>query len=223
MNISADFGRTGVAMRDVMGRVRKEISIQRLLEWAFADECASVDFEDDGTLAQGYGHVGNAYRMAQRGALGCRIDGGGRSYPDSDADLVAAAVSVLPVGCGGRGMAVQIAELARARRVPDAMVGKSVRCVPVQMRENQHGRRAATEQIGDAVDCSGRKVKRWPVLWCPVTYSHSAADIARARRNYLQWYSALMELRQTFEIHNNLSRWSVSAAMPPMRPWQNSN
>ena len=61
----------GKAMRDTMGRVRKEISIQRLLEWAFADECAQVDFESEGTLAAGYGYIGNAYRMMQRGELGC--------------------------------------------------------------------------------------------------------------------------------------------------------
>ncbi len=209
-------------MRDTMGRVRQEISIQRLLEWAFADECASVDFEDEGTLAVGYGHIGNAQRMADRGLLGCPIDGGGRSYPDADADLVAAAVAVLPEGCGGRGMALQIAELARARRVPDAMVGKRVRCVPVGWRQNQHGGRAATQVIGQGVDCSGRKVKKYEVLVCPVSYTHTARDIARARRNYLQWRLALMELRQTFVSYNNLSRWTVSSALPSRAPWQNS-
>ena len=91
----------GKAMRDTMGRVRKEISIQRLLEWAFADECAQVDFESEGTLAAGYGYIGNAYRMMQRGELGCRIDGGGRSWPDADADIVAGAVAALPEGHGG--------------------------------------------------------------------------------------------------------------------------
>ena len=99
---------------DRVGRVRREISIQRLLEWAFADECASIDFEDPGTLAHGYGQVGNAYLMAQRGALGCRVDGGGRSWPDHDADIVASALAVLPEGCGGRRMAVAMAEWARA-------------------------------------------------------------------------------------------------------------
>jgi len=207
---------------DSRGRVRQEIGIQRLLEWAFADECASVDFEDEGTLAPGYGHIGNAQRMADRGLLGCRIDGGGRSYPDADADLVAAAVAVLPIGCGGRGMAVQIAELARARRVPDAMVKASVRCVPVGWRQNQHGPRAATQVLGHGIDCSGRKVRRYEVLVCPVTYTHTATDIARARRNYLQWRLALMELRQTFVIHNNLSRWSLSDRLPLTAPWQNS-
>jgi len=212
----------GQPMRDTMGRVRKEIGIQRLLEWAFADECAQVDFEDVGTLAQGYGRIGNAGRMMERGILGCKVDGGGRSYPDADADLVAAAVAALPEGCGGRSMAVQIAELARARCVPNAMIGAIARCVPIAWRQNQHGMRSATQVIGREIDCSGRKVKRYEVLVCPVTYTHTAADIAKARRNYLQWRLALLELRQTFVIYNNLSRWSLSAALPAATPWQNN-
>ncbi|MEH6522583.1 hypothetical protein [Sulfitobacter sp.] len=214
--------RSRVKVPDEVGRVRQEISIQRLLEWAFADECASVDFEDEGTLAQGFGQSGNAHRMLERGRLGCRIDGGGRSDPHPDADLVAAAVAVLPEGCGGRSMAVQIAELSRTRRVPDALVGRQTRCVPVATRQNMHGTWGVTETIGVVVDCSGRKVKRHDVMVCPVTYTLSDVHIARARRNYLQWRLALVELRQTFVNYNNMSRWLVSDRLPTMRPWQNS-
>ncbi|WP_372993918.1 hypothetical protein [Sulfitobacter sp.] len=214
-------GRDTLARQTVVthGRVRREISIQSLLEWAFADECASIDFEDEGTLAAGYGAVGNAYLMEQRGKLGCRIDGGGRSLPDHDADLVAAAVAVLPEGCGGRRMAVQIAELARARAVPDAFVGVEPRCEPRGWRINQNGRRAETESLGIEIDSSGRKLRRHDVLVCPVVYRPDGQQVARARRNYLQWWSALTELRITFETHNNLSRWAVGCSMPPMQPW----
>ncbi|WP_299558696.1 hypothetical protein [uncultured Sulfitobacter sp.] len=211
---------TVVAGRDSKGRVRQEICIQQLLEWAFADECASVDFEDAGTLSAGYGYTSNAYRVHQRGMLGCRVDGGGRSLPDADADLVAAAVAVLPEGCGGRGMALQIAELARTRRVPDAMVGARARCVPVATRRNMHGTWGVTELLCQVTDLSGRKAKRVDVRWCPVTYSNLAHQLHRARRNYLQWCLALLELRQTFKIYDNLSRWVLSDRMPPMRPWQ---
>lgn len=212
----------GRAMRDAMGRVRQEISIQRLLEWAFADECAQVDFEDAGTLAQGYAQTGNAYRMLQRGALGCRIDGGGRSYPDADADLVAAAVAALPEGCGGRGMAVQIAELARTRRAPDLMLDAVPRCYPVSMNRNQHGGSAMTEHVCYVTDVSGRKPKRWDVRVCPVSYSNVGGEVARARRNYLQWRLALLELKQTFVIYSNLSRWLLTDHLPDPAPWQNN-
>ena len=208
------------ARRDGQGRVRRQISIQSLLEWAFADECASIDFEDEGTLAMGYGAIGNAYLMAQRGALGCRIDGGGRSLPDPDADLVAAAVAVLPEGCGGRRMAVQIAELARARAMPDAFVGVHPRCEPKDWRINQIGKRAQTESLGIEIDSSGRKPRRHNVLICPVVYRPDGGQVAAARRNYLQWWSALSELRITFEIHTNMSRWAVDDRMPAMTPWK---
>jgi len=208
------------ARRDGLGRVRRQISIQSLLEWAFADECASIDFEDEGTLAMGYGAIGNAYLMAQRGALGCRIDGGGRSLPDPDADMVAAAVAVLPEGCGGRRMAVQIAELARARAMPDAFVGVHPRCEPKDWRINQNGKRAQTESLGIEIDSSGRKPRRHNVLICPVVYRPDGGQVAAARRNYLQWWSALSELRITFEIHTNLSKWAVDDRMPPMTPWK---
>lgn len=211
---------TAQMVRDANGRMRRQISIQSLLEWAFADECASIDFEDEGTLAIGYGSIGNAYLMEQRGKLGCRIDGGGRSLPDPDADLVAAAVAVLPEGCGGRRMAVQIAELARARATPDAFVGVQSRCEPKGWRINQNGKRAETESLGIEIDTSGRKARRHNVLICPVVYRPDNAQIAAARRNYLQWWSALTELRITFEIHTNLSRWRVDSRMPPMTPWK---
>lgn len=228
--------RSRVKVPDEVGRVRQEISIQRLLEWAFADECASVDFEDEGTLAVGYGHIGNAQRMAQRGALGCRIDGGGRSSPDADADLVAAALAVLPEGCGGRSMAVQIAELARTRRVPSLNEGREIKlkdvperlwsgvtgCEPAKLFTNKHGLQAGTSLIDRGVDTSGLRARRYDVRVCPVAYMVKSPDIARARRNYLQWRLALTELRQTFVIYNNLSRWAVTAVMPPMRPWINS-
>ncbi|MFU1606581.1 hypothetical protein ACM25O_08970 [Sulfitobacter pontiacus] len=208
------------AARDGLGRVRRRISIQSLLEWAFADECASIDFEDAGTLAPGYGAIGNAYLMAQRGALGCRIDGGGQSLPDPDADLVAAAVAMLPEGCGGRRMAVQIAELARARAMPDAFVGVQPRCEPKDWHVNPYGRRAKTMSLGIEIDSSGRKARRHDVQVCPVVYRPDGSQVASARRNYLQWWSALSELRITFEIHTNLSRWSVDECMPPMTPWK---
>lgn len=205
---------------DGAGRVRRDISIQGLLEWAFADECAQVDFEDEGTLTQGYGATGNAHRMAQRGALGCRIDGGGRSYPDADADLVASALVVWADWYGSRRMAVAVAELARARAVPDAMIGLVPRLVPVATRRNQTGVWAVTKSIGTCIDTSGRKTKRVDVRVCPVVQRPDAGMIAAARRDYLRWWSTLRDLRNSFQDHNDMSRWRVSDVMPPREPWK---
>jgi hypothetical protein len=201
----------------VTGRIQQPISIMRLLEWAFADECASVDFEDAGTLARGYPSIGTEWLMMETARLGCRVDGGGRSDPDPDADMVASAVSVLPEGCGGRAMAVEIAELARGRRAPDCMIDVRTKCVPVEWRGSKHGPRAKIEVIGHRAS-RGASV---PIEVCPVTYHPSASVIARARRCYLDWYGAMLELRSTFQIRPDLSRWRVTDEMPVMLPWQN--
>lgn len=206
---------------DDLGRMRQPISIRSLLEWAFAAECASIDFEDAGTLARGYSSVGTEWVMMQAARLGCRVDGGGRSDPDPDADLVASAVAMLPVGCGGRGMAVQVAELARARMVPECYAGVVPRCVPVGWKGNRHGRSAITEHVCHVEERGLRKVKSVEVRVCPVTYHPQPAAIAAARRNYLAWYGALLDLSATFRIHNNLSRWQVTDELPPCTPWKN--
>ena len=74
--------------------------------------------------------------------------------------------------------------------------------------------------LGIEIDSSGRKARRHDVQVCPVVYRPDGNQVAAARRNYLQWWSALSELRITFEIHTNLSRWSVDEYMPPMTPWK---
>lgn len=208
------------AVPDARGRIRRPMSILHLLQWAFADECASVDFEDPGTLAQGYRGIGTEYLLIQRCIIGCQIDGGGRSDPDPDADLVASALAMLPEGCGGRRMAVWIAEMSRARTVPDTYAGVTPSCQPVAWRENQHGPRAVTESLGITTDVSGRKPKRFDMRVCPVRFVPAPDQIASARRAYLQWWLALLDMRTTFQIHNNLSRWTVTDAMPPKSPWK---
>ena len=59
-----------------------------------------------------------------------------------------------------------------------------------------------------------------PVLYCPVTIVGTASTIAAKRRAYLHWWSALLELRTTFQLGRDLSAWVVTDAMPPMKPWQ---
>lgn len=208
---------------DEVGRVRRPIDIKSLLEWAFADECASIDFEDEGTLAGNQLSTGNAYRMAMRGALGCRIDGGGRSLPDHDADIVASACAVLPESVGGRGMAIQIASHARTRSVPEAYVGVQSRVEPFAWHVNPHGKRARTERLGVMVDRSGRKPRQFEIRHCPIIYTPEPAIIAAARRNYVQWWLALLEIKSSFAIHSNLSRWEVSDDMPTLKPWEQAS
>jgi hypothetical protein len=159
--------------------------------------------------------------MMERARLGCRVDGGGRSDPHHDADQVAAALAVLPEVYGGRRMAVQIAELARAGQAPDWMGDASLKCEPVDVRRSKHGVYAATEpcrEIG----------VRWPAdqlgvkadgRVCRVTYSGDARQVGAARRRYLAWYGALLQLRHNLQTACHLTSFVLTDRMPERAPW----
>ncbi len=203
---------------------KRAISIQDLLVWAFRAECAQLNIgageRFGGELLPSFGLE---YVMIERARLGCRVDGGGRSEPHPDADVVASAVSVLPEGLGGIGMAIRIAELARAGMTPDWMPGAKPKCLPLEWRQHKHGPHAATTVVGvEVVRHRGRKV-RHEIRACPVTYVPTPSQIGSARRGYLAWCSALLELRCQFQTCGGLSCWSVTDAMPPMRPWMKKN
>lgn len=195
------------------------LSIIQALEWAFAVEMAHLDFDDSGEEAHGGGWDTIAVLM-ERGVLGCKVDGGGRSRPSSDAEVIVEALSQLPIACGGQAMAVQIAGYARAGGRPDWMQGAVPKVVPQAWAHgNQHGRDAATQFLRfEAVQERGRKVEH-EVRCCPVTWAPSAVTIASARRHYLQWWSALLHLRADLVSGRRLERVTLTKAMPPLKPW----
>ncbi len=195
--------------------VKREMTIRQALEWAFATERVSVDFDE---MNDKPGGVDTIWRLMQRGQLGCKVDGGGRSPRHHDAEIIASFVANLSEGCGGRGMAVEIARLARCCSVPDWMPRAVPRCVPVDVVENPYGVFAKTAVVGTVeVRKRGRK-KLVDVVACPVTFRPSAAKIASARRNYLQWWAALLDLRVGL-AGAGLRSISLTQDMPPMRPW----
>ena len=214
---------------------RRPVSIEQLLHWAFARECASIDFDEIGTET-GARNYGMEYVMIERARIGCRVDGGGRSEPHPDADIVASAVSALPEAYGGRPMAVRIAELARAGRTPDWAYNPPPQIIPCATSTNQHGTRAA---IADAAALgeqgwraqprlTPKGVRVWDAVhYCPVRILHDPATVsaraARQRRDYLQWWGALLELRQTFKIYGGLSAFDVTDQMPPRKPWEKTS
>lgn len=199
----------------------REMSIQRALEWAFRDECAQMHndevLESSGGVRDG---VDTIYVLMQRGALGCKVDGGGSSSPAWDAEIIASTVASLPINYGGKRMAIQIAELARAGSEPDWMRGAQTRCVPVEWRNSKHGPHAKTEVVRTIEYVwRGRKMKRQDMA-CPVTYYPTATQIAARRRNYLSWYGALLWIRQELQTLNILSQVALTDAMPQLSPWR---
>lgn len=206
--------------RPLPSPAKLERSVLQMLEWAFAREKVQLRPE---TELQPEGHrpgISTIWVMMQRGDLGCKIDGGGVSHPHEDAEVVAAVLANLPEGLGGFRMALQIAELARLGAMPDAMVQARPRCVPVAWRNTSHGLRAETAVV-DVIKHRhrGRVVER-VVTCCPVTYTPSAAQIARARRAWLDWYGALHDVRCSLQACGMLRRHVVTDAMPPLEPWK---
>jgi hypothetical protein len=206
--------------RDGLARPRRgavvDVGIWDLVQWAFQVEGASLNFDEVGVRR----NVGIEWILIEQARLGCRPDGGGRSDPHPDADIVAAALTVLPEAYGGAGMAITIAEGARTGRVPDCMAGAVARCAPRGWRRHKTGTYAEREYwTGPG---------RWPSTWlsdkygyvCPVTYTGTAVEIGRARRTYLQWWSALLELRHCLLIGRSLSAFQLTDAMPPREPWK---
>lgn len=210
-------------------QVRK-MGIKRALEWAFRDECASVEFDDlrdaAGSLRQG---IDGIWVMMQRGHVGCEIDGGGRSSPAWDAEIIASAVGDIPEEWGGKRMAARIAGLARAGMEPDWMPDARPTVAPTERHLNQFGWTAKTESASKLGPLGwppqarrSRKgaVVHDQVLYCPVQVINPAAKIAAARRGYLDWWGALWWLGAELRGLGILSRITITDEMPPMTPWR---
>ena len=208
---------------------RRPTDVWSLIVWAFQREAARLDLQSDnftdGSVG-GYGFTSMTAIIAEHEKLGCRVDGGGRSDPHPDADLVASALSVLPEGCGGQKMALTIVEHARANTMPDWRVETYL--APREWNSNQHGHMAKTADAAELgatgwpaqqrINRKGVRVSEM-VRYCPVIVQGSAAVVAARRRHWLLFRAALLELRTTFQFANDLTSWVVSDQLPPLRPW----
>ncbi len=205
---------------DANGRLREVIGVWPLLQWAFQREGASVDFDGPGSDVAMPG-FGMEFVLIERARLGCKVDGGGRSPTHPDADAVADAVAVLPPERGGQRMALIIADLARAGQLPDCMIGARPRIVPVKWANpTQYARTAKTASAGRGSYVLRGRVREFDMRYCPVRVTTSADEIAAARRRYLEFFGALMHVRDSLRMGPTLSQFDVSLAMPPMQPWK---
>ena len=211
-------GRTGSR------RPKRSMSVQQALEWAFRVEHAQLELPEPPDPERGHGFgFGLEYVLLQRAALGCQIDGGRHKvggYTHEDAEVIAATVAGLPDSLGGKRMAIRVAELARAGLTPDWMPGAVPRCVPVNIKRNQHGERAATMVVGTARILSRGKWRSVEVLACPVTFSPHFEQIEAARRAYDEWWRALNWLREGLLAGEMLRTLEITHAVPIERPWR---
>ncbi|XAI95596.1 hypothetical protein [Nostoc phage Nsp-JY21] len=199
------------------------MSIRGALEWAFGTERVGLDLDNAPEWHVG---VDTCWRLMRQRELGCRVDGGGRSAAHPDAEVIASFVAALPVARGGTSMAVRIAELARAGIAPDPMLDATVRCVPLHLAHgNQHGPRAKAELVpvtepGQWVRGGGRGRPGAGPMWCRVTYTPTAAQVAAARRGWLGWWGALLYLAHDLRSCGRLEDVEISQEMPPVAPWE---
>lgn len=198
----------------------REMSIERALQWAFGEEHASIEFDELGETAHGNRRgIDGIAVMMERGAIGCEIDGGGRSDPAWDAEVIASTLASLPHAWGGRAMALETARLARAGMRPDWMPEDKLRCLPRDWRMTKHGAFARTEVVGEVLYTHrGRKMRRH-IVACPVRFTPTAQQVGAARRNYLEWYGALLWTSDQLRSLGILSRVRITQDMPPLTPW----
>jgi hypothetical protein len=199
------------------------MSVQQALEWAFRVEHAQLELPEppDPEREQGFG-IGLEYVLLQRAILGCKVDGGQHklgSYTHEDAEVIAATIAGMPDSLGGKRMAIRVAELARAGLTPDWMPGAVPRCVPVEVKRNQHGERAATIVVGTERMLSRGKWRTVEVLACPVTFSPHPKQIEAARRAYADWWRALSWIREGLIKAQMLREIDLTTAMPKIHPW----
>ena len=217
MSFHSKIGRAGG------GRVKRALGVQAALEWAFRVEKAQLELPPPSDIEEeGFG-FGLEYVLLQRAALGCNVDGGQHKiggYVHEDAEVIAATVAGMPDSLGGKRMAIRVAELARAGLTPDWMPGAVPRCVPVETRSNQHGKRATTIVVGTERVLTRSKWRTVKVLACPVTWRPHREQIDATRRAYDDWWRALDWVRDGLISGGMLREVEVTEVMPRDRPWQ---
>ena len=216
MSVQGRIGRTTGA------KGRRQLGVQAILEWAFRVERAQLELPlPKDASEKGFG-FGMEYILLQRGALGCKVDGGQYkmgSYTHVDAEVVAATLAGMPDSLGGKRMAIYVAELARSGITPDWLPGITPRCVPVETKSNQHGERSITVVVGIERVLDRGRWRNIEVLACPVTWRPHPEQIVSARRGYEDWWQALDWVRDGLVAGRMLRDVVVTGVMPKVRPW----
>ncbi|UFS64383.1 hypothetical protein LO749_09400 [Paracoccus denitrificans] len=202
----------------------REMTIQQALEWAFAVEHARIDFDETGAHEFDRPGVDTIWILQRHRELGCRVDGGGTSDPHPDAQIIAAAVEALPIGVGGRRMALLVAECARARRVPDWREEERRGVLPCGWDMTDDGEwLAGTRKLDPQTyrDRKGFKKTYRPEI-CPISYTGTAVVLAKRRREYLAWYGALLHLLYELSWCSGFTAIRIVDGLPDRSPWISS-
>ncbi|QIZ79063.1 hypothetical protein [Thalassovita gelatinovora] len=194
---------------------KEMVGIKALLEWAFAVEKADLSVTMDHSELGGYGYASSTAAIMRHEQLGCRIDGGGKSDPHPDAE----AVADMLVNCASWSMAIRVAELSRAGRVPEWDLGQQRLQPRAWSKRNHLGQHGKTEVCRVVEYVQRGRQRRREDLWVPCCWVPSHCQIAAARRDYLDWWGALLELSSALNGYN-FDKFHLIDRMPPMTPWK---
>ena len=220
MSMQGRIGRAGGT------KIKRALGVQAILEWAFRVEKAQLELPVPKDVPEERFGFGMEYVLLQRGALGCKVDGGQHKMggdTSADAEIVAATLAGMPDSLGGIRMAIYVAELSRAGMTPDWLPGVVPRCVPVETKSNQHGERSTTVVVGTERILTRGKWRSIEVLACPVTWRPHPEQIASARCGYEDWWRALDWVRDGLVAGGMLREVEVNGAMPKVQPWERQN
>ena len=196
------------------------MSIEMALMWAFGTECARLvtpSEVDSGGYVVGRDTIAV---LMERKALGCAVQGGGRSRSADDAERLAEIVSQLPRDLGGFSMALEVASHARSGARPDPMVGIVPRPYPAEIVQNRHGKRARTRVVEIQTVKSHSKTKRIEVRCTPIIWSPDHSQINAARIGYIEWVQALRWIAERARQAGSLDRLRITEEMPNSFPWK---
>lgn len=206
--------------------VVRELGVWDALQWTFGTECAAMDADELGASSGGQRPALSMEAILEQRFMlgGVKIDTSpGRSDPAEDAEVIASVVRSQLTWHD----AVWIADLARAGRMPNAMVGEVPRLLPEEWHGNRHGWRGKASDSAELGDQGWRPVPRRnrkgvivrdEVRYTPCTWTPTASQIGAARRRYLDWWGHLLTLQIAFRSVG-LQRIRITRAMPPMTPW----
>lgn len=201
---------------------RQVVTIQWLLEWAFGVEYASLDFDE---INDDRPAVGHEYGIIQQLMLGVEPGQGvkpdtsfGRSLPHDDAEIV----STFLRHSVEFYQAKKVAEYARNFTKPRWDLGPQ-KILPRNWGKKNHLGVHGKPEVCRIVEYTvrGRKRQRKD-LWVPCAWVPTASQIAAARREYLDWYGALLEVLSAMQAIE-LSKFILCDKLPPMTPWKKTS
>ena len=204
------------------GRTKRTLGVQAALEWAFRVEQAQLELPPP--KGRDRGRLRLRPRIRTAAARHAGLQGGRRAAQDGQ---------LHPSRCRGD----RCHRRRHARKPwrhphgdpggrtgarwhgPGLDAGRGPRCVPLEIKTNQHGERATTIVVGTERVKTRGKWRTVEVLACPVTWRPHPEQIASARRGYEDWWQALGWVRDGLIAGGMLREVEVTAAMPKVRPW----